>query len=371
MHLGYLTTDSIQEGVGQSQILPFLRKISTKGIEVTLISFEKNLEILDLRESISSSGINWKPQNFGGQGLIPGALRVSRLISAIDDFDLIHARSDIPATAAAISKRDVPFLWDVRSLWAQQRYESSSKGMSSLFKLSIGSRFEKISADNCSAFSTLTANVVPFLRAKYPNLPTLHDTNATVVDLDFFTPRSRTESHIQCLIVGTMGDFYDLNQTNYLLDRLSKIIPMNIVWARPRESKTNINAIKADEVVELTREQMPDAISSATFGIALSKKNLGVSAKAVSPTKIAEFFASGRPVIVSTGIGDLDSQIEEFDAGVVLKGDESIEEIAEALKKLITDDDTSMRCRALAEKHYSLNKSVTKYMKLYDDILNR
>jgi glycosyltransferase involved in cell wall biosynthesis len=168
-----------------------------------------------------------------------------------------------------------------------------------------------------------------------------------------------------------MGDFYDLNQTNFILSKLSAIIPMKIVWARPRESSTQLSSLIVDEVVELTREQMPKAIGNATFGIALSKKSMGLSAKAVSPTKVAEFFATGRPVLVSAGIGDLDSQIEEFNAGVVLKGHESVEEIAEALNVLISDDNTSVRCRALAEKYYSLDKSVTKYLKLYEGILKQ
>lgn len=371
MHLGYLTVDSIQEGVGQSQILPLLREISKKGVDVTLISFEKNLEFVGLQENLRQSRINWKPQKFGGHGLIPGALRLSKLISTIEDFDLIHARSDIPGTAASISKRNVPFLWDVRSLWAQQRYETSPNSVGARAKLSIGSRFEKISAENCSAFSTLTSNVVPVLRHKYLHLPTLHDTNATVVDLELFTPKPCKKNIVECLIVGTMGDFYDLDETNFVLEKLSEVIPMKIVWARPKESTTRIDLIRADKVLELTRNQMPEAISNATFGIALSKKNLGLSAKAVSPTKIAEFFASGRPVIVSSGIGDLDSQIEEFNAGLVLTGNESISEIAKRLNNLIADEKTSVRCRALAEKYYSLNKSVAKYLKLYDSILSK
>jgi len=363
--------DSIQEGVGQSQILPLLKKISSEGIEVTLISFEKNQEIFELREQLSNSKINWKPQIFGGHGLIPGAQRLSKLISSVEDFDLIHARSDIPASAASLSRRDIPFLWDVRSLWAQQRYETSSKGIYPHVKLLIGSRFERMSAKNCSAFSTLTTSVVPVLRNRYPNLPSLSETNPTVVDLDFFSLKPRLHSNVVCLIVGTMGDFYDLNQTNFILSKLSAIIPMKIVWARPRESSTQLSSLIVDEVVELTREQMPKAIGNATFGIALSKKSMGLSAKAVSPTKVAEFFATGRPVLVSAGIGDLDSQIEEFNAGVVLKGHESVEEIAEALNVLISDDNTSVRCRALAEKYYSLDKSVTKYLKLYEGILKQ
>jgi glycosyltransferase involved in cell wall biosynthesis len=89
------------------------------------------------------------------------------------------------------------------------------------------------------------------------------------------------------------------------------------------------------------------------------------------PTKIGEFLACGRPVVVNKGLGDMDQFIAEYDAGVVLDGDlQNLAESAHKLISLITDPDTPNRCRALAEKHFSMDTGVENYLDLYSQILN-
>jgi glycosyltransferase involved in cell wall biosynthesis len=87
------------------------------------------------------------------------------------------------------------------------------------------------------------------------------------------------------------------------------------------------------------------------------------------PTKIAEFLACGRPVVVNKGLGDMDQFIEEFDAGVVLDGTSSnLIEGAKKLASLLSDRDTPIRCRTLAEKYFSADVGASKYLELYSKI---
>jgi hypothetical protein len=87
------------------------------------------------------------------------------------------------------------------------------------------------------------------------------------------------------------------------------------------------------------------------------------------PTKVAEFLACGRPVVINRGLGDLDSFIEEFQAGVVLDGTEdNLKEKAIELSSLLCHPNTPERCRALVEKYMSLDTGVSKYLHLYSKI---
>jgi glycosyltransferase involved in cell wall biosynthesis len=84
------------------------------------------------------------------------------------------------------------------------------------------------------------------------------------------------------------------------------------------------------------------------------------------PTKIGEFLACGRPIVVNRGLGDMDSFIEEFDAGVILDGDsDSLKQSAAKLIHLILDPETPIRCRALAEKYFCMDIGAKKYLDLY------
>jgi glycosyltransferase involved in cell wall biosynthesis len=89
------------------------------------------------------------------------------------------------------------------------------------------------------------------------------------------------------------------------------------------------------------------------------------------PTKIGEFLACGRPVVVNKGLGDMDQFIEEFDAGIVVNGDpDNLIENASKLVELISDPDTPNRCRQLAEKYFSMDVGAEKYLNLYGKILS-
>jgi glycosyltransferase involved in cell wall biosynthesis len=88
------------------------------------------------------------------------------------------------------------------------------------------------------------------------------------------------------------------------------------------------------------------------------------------PTKIAEFLATGRPIVVNKGLGDFDEYLTEFNAGVILNGSENnLRSMAHNLTEILADTETPMRCRALAEKYFDVDKGAQKYLDLYPKIL--
>ena len=118
--LTYVSSDSLSEGIGRSQIVPLLTSLSQKGFSVRLITLEKFPPAKELRQSIRDSGISWTVLDFGNQGIMGGVKRLILLKKSIGLTRLIHGRSDVAAFAGILSKK-APVVWDVRALWSDQR----------------------------------------------------------------------------------------------------------------------------------------------------------------------------------------------------------------------------------------------------------
>jgi glycosyltransferase involved in cell wall biosynthesis len=124
------------------------------------------------------------------------------------------------------------------------------------------------------------------------------------------------------------------------------------------------------KVFPSTQIGMAELIPNYNFGVSVCKLDAGPSLAAAMPTKIGEFLACGRPMVVNKGLGDMDQFIEEFDAGVILDGSaDNLRESATKLVGLLLDPETPQRCRALAEKYFSMEKGADKYLNVYSQML--
>ena len=88
------------------------------------------------------------------------------------------------------------------------------------------------------------------------------------------------------------------------------------------------------------------------------------------PTKIGEFLACGRPIVVNKGLGDMDQFVEEFNLGVILDGtSKNLVESASKLASQLSDSETPKRCRAAAEKYFNMEVGANKYLDMYWSLL--
>lgn len=365
--LTYVANDSVSEGVGSSQITPLIYRLSKKGLKINLISFEKTNPQTTLITFFKKLGVEWDPLPFGSSGLIGGVARINKLRRIISKTDLIHARSDIPAVSA-IASHQAPVLWDVRSLWADQKVliqkNLLNKGLYQFYR-----ELEDISARNSSGMSTLTSAVVPILELRNRKIPSLRTVVPTAVDLDRFKLSSEMPSSRKALFSGTYNDYYDLNLSRQFIEVLQRQFSCEVHWARPFESIRF--ALNVGEKLTFSAPQsgLAEIIPNYSFGVSVCRLDAGPSLTAAMPTKIAEFLACGRPVVVNKGLGDMDNFIEEFNAGVILNGEpRNLIENASKLSELISDPDTPNRCRALAEKYFDMDKGAARYLKIYSQL---
>ena len=367
--LTYVTVDSLSEGVGSSQITPLISRLSQSGLKIHLISYEKfnpSVEILNYFESI---GVNWNYRPFGSSGVLGGIARLNSLRSEISKTNLIHARSDIP-TVSAVASHQAPVLWDVRSLWADQKLMIQKNLLNkSMYRIYRG--LESVSANESLGMSTLTGAVVPILEQRHKKLPLLRTVVPTSVDLDRFQLNPKFPDKVHALFSGTYNEYYDLALSARFMEEIRKHLVVETHWARPVESTKSQIGVGESKVYLSTQVGMAEFIPSYSFGVSVCKLNGGPSLSAAMPTKIAEFLACGRPIVVNKGLGDMDQFIEEFNAGVILDGTKNnLVESSVKLATLLSDSQTPFRCRALAEKYFNMDIGADKYIDLYSQILN-
>ena len=362
----YLTFDSIEEGVGASQVLNYISKLSQK-YEITLINFEKSAPTDLMRKTLVDLGIIWEPLKFGKTGALQGLFRVVRLALKLNRRLPIHARGDLAALAAIISgNRKV--LWDCRALHADQRLAiSTSKSKYAIYLLNRS--IEYIIAKKSKIINVITYPAATILSRRY-NLPiSKFSVISTCVDLEQFQLKKMPEQSIlKLLIPGTLSAAYDVNLMNMIICEIRKIHVLQVTLAVGHGADNYWKGLDYDLVKTIPHSQMPEEMARSHFGMSIWKANLGLCLAAVSSTKIPEFLATGRPVFANFNQGDIGTLLEEYGCGVAtsLSGPEYAKEYAESMLQLIADKSVSKACRELANDNYSLDEAILKLDLLYD-----
>ena len=126
MKVLYLSYDGIRDPLGQSQILPYLKKIKSE-VEYHIISFEKvDLEPVDLKE-IMHHPIKYHKNPPVVSTLLDILLLKKKVkeLHAKFKFDIIHCRGYITALVGmAMQSSGLPFVFDMRGFFADERRES-------------------------------------------------------------------------------------------------------------------------------------------------------------------------------------------------------------------------------------------------------
>ena len=401
----YISYDGLTDPLGQSQVLPYIEGLSSKGIQFHIISFEKKDRFKKLKETIENrcgkAGIAWFPLMYTkNPPLISTVLdlrKMSKLAFKLHketNFDVVHCRSDLPALIGSkLQKQGVKFIFDMRGFWADERVEGNIwslknpvfKWAYNFFKKKELSFFKK-----ADAVISLTNNGKKEILSwrEFKDLPPYIQVIPCCVDLDKFDPNRIEHSEVVEAkkelnlassdfilgYVGSIGTWYMLDE---MLDFYCSIreryeTPQFLFISGESETFIKQKAVEKqipqEEIVvkSVPHSVVPLYLSVFDFSIFFIRPTF--SKKASSPTKQGELMALSIPIICNAGVGDTDAIVEKYNSGEVIT---TLNEEAYSNIPLKPNDYDVSHIRKGALEVYSLEKGVENYYNVYEFVMNK
>lgn len=395
----FISYDGLSDPLGLSQILPYLIGLANKGHEIQVISAEKEKHFeqqeVYIREKIKGLTIHWgythyanRPPFISTYLLMKRMRKLAHAYFAINQFDIVHCRSLIPAMIGFSLKKQYgcKLIFDIRGFWADERVEGGLWDLKNpvyrwlfhYFKKKEKRLFE--SADGIVSLTEKAKKyIIDFYRTKaqFAVIPCSADINhfnrqgVSTADKNALRAKLGLEADDYVLVyVGSLGTRYLLKEMMLFFKALksqNKQAKMLFLSQSPANSilqeANKLGIDQGDLVINaVSHQEIPDYINVADAGIFFIHE--GFTGKAVSPTKQSELLALGLPVVTNSGIGDSEEIIENNDLGVVLKNFEA-NSISAAVKQLLQSDYDKNEIRQKAKTLFALEVAVDKYDHLY------
>lgn len=363
----YLATDALDEGIGASQILAYVERLAERDVTVRLYTFEKRAPDPTVAFRLKARGVEWRPLSFGSFGGVGGVGRIARGARALRGAELVHARSDLAAASAILARAD-RWVWDVRSLFSDQRLELGALREGSPQHRAL--RFiERQAARNCTAAICLTGAVIPELERRHgTELVSRTSVITTCVDTSRYEARPLPPGPVEVLLAGTVNRYYDVPAMVALVEELRRRRPTRFVLATPEQTawESELSPV-ADVRIAARPDEMPSVVARCHIGLSVCRDDAGISLRGSMPTKIGEFLATGRPIVVNPGLGDAGTMLPGRGCGVALSSSNTsaVRRAVDEIESLLEDPETPLRCRELAMEHFDLDRGVDSLLQVY------
>jgi len=345
--------------------------MASRGLEVTLHSFEHAAPGPLLSQRLAAAGVDWHPHEFRGGGSRGAVARIVRAVPWLRDKPLVHARSDLAAASALLARPDA-WVWDLRSFWVDQRIALGTLRRGSPAERTLR-RIERSAAQRATGIVALTDAAIDELGHRHgPESARRARVISTCVDLDRFVPSPPPPGEtIGLLLSGSFNALYDMPAMLGLSRAVGARRPTSIRLLRPENGRWDGEVrARGGSIGAASFDEMPAEVQASHAGLSVCRRDEPGAVLAAMPTKIGEFLASGRPVVVNQGLGDMDRLATEYRCAVILDDDSEagLDLAADALLALVDDPDTAGRCRRAAEDHFSLDVGVDRLIELYATI---
>jgi glycosyltransferase involved in cell wall biosynthesis len=402
----FISYNGMLDPLGQSQVLPYLRELSKRGVQFTLLSFERPKAFTaegvahceELRERLKTENIEWHWLRYHQRPSIPATIydvmagyRQAGALVRRNRIEMVHARGHIPATIALGLKRrfGIKMIFDLRGLMAEEYVDAEHWREGGLpYRITKAAERRILAATD--GIVTLTERIWPIIR-EWEGLRgrgVHHEVIPCCVDLSLFKfsdeerARRRGElglgNRLTMVYSGSLDGWY---LTEKMADFFAGFLKQNreahLLWlttgshGRVRELMRARN-VEPDNfsVRAVAPGEVASYLAAADVGLAFIKRC--VSKIASSPTKNGEYLACGLPLVINAGVGDSDLLINEWKAGVLIEDftGEDYERAGGAVAAMVHEPGVRERARAVAERVFNLDTIAgERYASLYERVL--
>ncbi|MGN6400930.1 MAG: glycosyltransferase [Flavisolibacter sp.] len=403
----YLSYTGMTDPLGQSQVLAYLKGLSQTGrYRFTIISFEKPGAYKRLHSDIEAlcreAGITWHPLSYTSKPPVLSTFRdVRRMrkkakeVITQQHIDLVHCRSYIPSIVGLDIKRKfgIPFLFDMRGFWADERIDGGIWKLSNPLYRAIYNYFKKkerqflLNADHVVSLTQNAKDEILSWKLRSTGLPVT--VIPCCVDMKLFDPNKippdeqrkvRDELNISSdapvlSYIGSLGTWYMLNEMMAFAKAFQDVYqnavfmvltgePEQMVLEAALRSGLNTANLR---VIKVSRNQMPLYISLSTISLFFIKP--AFSKKASSPVKQGELMAMGIPVVCNNAVGDTGEIVKKYKAGIVIC-DFSLLAYNQAINEIGKTAFDKQQIVQGARDCFSLEKGVRLYSQVYQQMQN-
>src|SRR5690349_933864 len=403
----FISYNGMLDPLGQTQVIPYLRELANRGVQFTLLSFERAAAFEgdgvrkrdELERALREQGIEWHRLRYHQTPSVPATIydviagiRKAKSLVRRNRIGMVHARSHIPATIALALKRSLgtKMIFDLRGLMAEEYVDARHWRKDSL-PYRITKAAERRIFTETDAVVTLTERIWPIIK-EWEGLKGREVEHAVVpccVDLSTFRSddelraKMRAElgldERLTMVYSGSLDGWY---LTEGMADFFAAIVrrraDAHLLWLtlgsreRVQElmSARGINGANFS-VRAVAPKDMPGYLAAGDVGISYIKRCF--SKLASSPTKNGEYLACGLPIVINAGIGDSDRLAQISSAAILVDdvNEESFERAWLAIQNVIDNPQMKTKARELAEKEFDLvSVGGARYANLYEALLN-
>ena len=399
----YITYDGLTDPLGQSQILPYLKGLSSYGYQFTILSFEKKDRFKREKHTIekltSESGITWVPLWFTSDPPLLSkfydAIRMRNKAFQLQKnyrFDMVHCRSYVAADVGLQLKKTfgIKFFFDMRGFWADEKKDGSWNVKNPLYK-KIYSYYKKREA----AYLQNADYIISLTEAGKTEMMKWSSFDKTIplqvipccADMEHFTLTDESSKQKARKILGIGTEYFVLSYlgsigTWYMLEEMllffrqlknkySKAKFLFLTHSDPNQILSKAESLLVDKtdlvIREASRSEVPELMKASDVNISFIRPVY--SKISSSPTKLGEVLSMGIPVIVNAGVGDVQSIIEYTNGGYVLKdfSEKDFKEAIDILPQLVNRNPKEIRQKG--EHFYSLQRGIQLYRECYAELL--
>jgi glycosyltransferase involved in cell wall biosynthesis len=399
----FITYDGLLDTLGSSQILPYIKDISVLQGGLIVLSFEKpNRFVQDqhiMRTELKKHGIHWKPLDFtSGLGLIGKLWDLTRMyfwgawLTLKHGVKVIHARGHPTAQVGLFVKKllGVRLIFDCRGLWVDERVDKGGWSMNKPFHRLQYKFFKRkehtifAQADQVVVLTYRVVNEVVRLGAtpasKITVIPCCADFDHFPISTISRKLKARQSLGIpsSARVLGYLGSIGRM----YMLDRYFKLLELTacqhgechaLVITQDVEALKQIMfkylPIELHELVHIrpaSRDEVPNVLPA--MDVLVSFILPSYARMAASPTKLAECFAEGIPVISNEGVGDVVMQIKQLGAGLIVDpaSDDALSVVVQKLDAVFAMG--GARLRNAARPILGLEVAAERYRSVYSKL---
>lgn len=394
----YVTADGVLQPLGHSQVVRVIEALAGRGFRYDLLSLEREADLSrpgaeeKLRAQLAASGIRWHVGRYdtsgGGRAAAQnGATLVSKTVQLArsGEFALIHARAfhgGVAARAARLAS-GVPFLFDARSYWIDERLDER-RWFTNPLALGAGRLLERRVFADAQGVVTLTELQADDVRGGRFGAPGSKPIVCipTCADYSEFQlgPRSdyrhvpaeiraKLQGKLVLGFIGSLNRSYLAEESAALAAKVLARRPDAFILATSPQLKEyaalfDRHGIPKDRtwVQRVDHWAMPEWLSVVNWGLLLLGTTF--SKRASMPTKLAEFFAAGVRIAQYGCNSEVSDWVARAGTGVVLSGTMAahLDAAAEAIARNAPVDLAG--ARALTEPHFSLSSGIQRYERL-------